>query len=286
MIDTARIVEHTKSVGTVPTAAAQVFSLINDPKATAADFERVIRPDVGLTANLLRCANSAYYRATREITSVRDAISRMGLRRVFELAASASFAKTIPGKLAGYAIDSRQYWNHSVAAAVLADRIGRQAGFTYPDLAFTAGLLHDIGKLVISNYLSENPSAMSLADGVFRSIESEHATLGVDHAVLGEALGLSWSLPKDIAASARWHHTPLEAPTATLRSLAAVVQVADAAAHLKELGIDEASEEPYPPPPAEALEHLGFGPDTLLVLVERARSEIERTQEMLSSLVR
>ena len=79
------IMESVDGIGTVPTAVAQVFSLINDPKASMSDFERVMRPDVGLTANLLRSANSAYYRGSREITSVKDAISRMGLRRVFEV---------------------------------------------------------------------------------------------------------------------------------------------------------------------------------------------------------
>jgi HD-like signal output (HDOD) protein len=286
MIETQRIIASTQSVGTVPTAAAQVFSLISDANATAADFERVIRPDVGLTANLLRCANSAYYRATREITSVRDAISRMGLRRVFELAASASFAKSIPRALAGYSLDAKQYWDHSIAAAVLADRIGRHAGFTYPDLAFTAGLLHDIGKLVIANYLADDKSMLPTDDHAFRSVAEEQALLGVDHAALGEALGLSWSLPKDIAASARWHHNPLAAPTATLRSLAAVVQLADAAAHSIELGLEDEGAVPYAVAPEATLEHLGFETDTLAGLIERARPEIERTQEMLGSLSR
>ncbi len=282
MIDPARVVERTSSVGTVPTSVAQVFTLINDPRATASDFERVIRPDVGLTANLLRCANSAYYRATREITSVRDAISRMGLRRVFELAAGASFAKAIPSRLAGYDLPAADYWTHAVATAVLADRIGREAGFTYPDLAFTAGLLHDIGKLVISCYLSADGGSvrpgLKLVD-----VAEERAELGIDHAALGETLALGWALPKDIAGACRWHHAPLDAPTATLRSLSAVVQVADGAAHSALLGLDGAGEQEHPAVPPETLEHLGLDAEAVATLVEQAREEIKRTNEMLSS---
>lgn len=281
MIDPARIIERTKSVGTVPTSVAQVFALINDPKAGAADFERVIRPDVGLTANLLRCANSAYYRATREITSVRDAISRMGLRRVFELAATASFAESIPGQLAGYDLDADRFWSHAVSAAVLADRIGREAGFTYPDLAFTAGLLHDIGKLVIANYLSADGAPLAASGVRFKTVADENQTLGIDHAVLGEALALSWCLPKDIAGACRWHHSPLDAPTATLRSLSAVVQVADASAHSSLLGLDGQSDAPML---VETMEHLGLDADQVAALIERSRPEIERTRELLAGV--
>lgn len=271
------LVERVDSIGTVPTAVAQIFSLINDPKATMADFERVVRPDPGLTANLLRSANSAYYRATREITSVRDAIGRMGLRRVFEVAASASFAKTIPASLPGYGLSADDYWSHCVAVAVLADRVGREAGFTYPDLAFTAGLLHDLGKVVAATWLMANPS-LDVGAGL-GTLERELEVLGTTHPELGEALCLRWHLPKDIAAAARWHHAPLDAPTATQRYLATVVQVADHAASSAghRDGFEPAADV------NEALERLGLDAEKVSGLVTRAQPEIDRTREMLAS---
>ncbi|MFZ5442982.1 MAG: HDOD domain-containing protein [Myxococcota bacterium] len=273
------LVERIDSIGTIPTAVAQVFALINDPKATMADFERVVRPDPGLTANLLRSANSAYYRATREITSVKDAIGRMGLRRVFEVAASASFAKTIPAELIGYGLSADAYWSHSVAVAVLADRIGREAGFTYPDLAFTAGLLHDLGKVVVSAWLESN-RALDVSGGL-TTLEREEAVLGTTHPELGEALCVRWHLPKDIVAAARWHHAPGDAPTATQRYLATVVQVADHAA--SSAGLHDGFS---PGDVAEALERLGLDADKLAGIVARAQPEIERTRELLASTTR
>jgi putative nucleotidyltransferase with HDIG domain len=271
------IVARFDSLGTVPTAVAQVFGLINDPKATMADFERVVRPDVGLTTNLLRCANSAYYRATREITSVRDAIARMGMRRVFEVAASASFAKTVPGVLSGYGTSALTYWEHSVAVAVLADRVGREAGFTYPDLAFTAGLLHDLGKVVVAQWIDQHPE-LHVPDGTLQTAEAEHELLGATHAEFGEALCLKWNLPKDIAGAARWHHAAGDAPTATLRYLATVIQVADEAAHAAGFGEGQ-GDRAYDP---EALERLSLTADRVNQIVETARAEIERTQELLA----
>jgi putative nucleotidyltransferase with HDIG domain len=275
----ADIVGRIDSIGTVPTSVAQVFGLVNDPKATLMDFERVVRPDVGLTANLLRCANSTYYRASREITSVRDAINRMGMRRVFEIAATASFAKAVPGVLTGYGTTSASYWDHSVAVAVLADRVGREVGFTYPDLAFTAGLLHDLGKIVVANWLDANP-ALATFPSALVNLELEQQLLGATHPEFGEALCQKWNLPKDIGGAARWHHAPSDAPSATLRYLSTVVQVADCAAHRVGYGegLDSDTLE------IEALERLSLTEERLNVIVTASQPEIERTQELLAQV--
>lgn len=272
------IVERIDSIGTVPTAVAQVFGLINDPRSTMADFERVVRPDVGLTANLLRSANSAFYRGSREITSVRDAITRMGMRRVFELAAGGAFAKAIPAFLNGYGTDAETYWGHSVAVAVLADRIGREAGFTYPDLAFTAGLLHDLGKVVVSSWL-EASATVRVPPGSLISTEAEVELLGASHAEFGEALCAKWNLPKDIGGASRWHHSPGDAPTATLRYLSSVIRVADGAAHAAGFGEGHASE----PLDAESLERLSLTADRVTTLLETVTPEIERTRQLLAA---
>lgn len=272
----AELIGAMDAIGTVPSSVAQIFSLINDPKTCANDFERVVRPDVGMTANLLRCANSTYYRATREITSVRDAINRMGLRRVFEVAASSSFAQAIPSKLTGYRLTAQDYWDHSVAVAVLADRIGREAGFTYPDLAFTSGLLHDLGKIVVASFLAGSPEGV-WPEGGFKTVEQERELLETDHAQLGELLALKWNLPKEICGAARWHHEPDSAPSATLRYLSTVIQVADGAAHAAAGGKEGASV-PLDP---DALERLNLAPERVMDIVAVAKSEIDRTAEML-----
>jgi putative nucleotidyltransferase with HDIG domain len=270
------LIGRIETIGTVPTSVAQIFSLISDPRAAASDFERVVRPDVGLTANLLRCANSVFYRASREITSVKDAINRMGLRRVFEIAASGSFANAIPPMLTGYGLTAEAYWEHSVAVAVLSDRIGRAAGFTYPDLAFTAGLLHDLGKVVVATFLSATTNGPVLG-----LVSQEQELLGTDHTELGSLLAAKWNLPKEIAGAARWHHDPEGAPTATLRYLSTVVQVADGAAHTLTDARDQSA-----PLDLGALERLTLEPGRIAELVEAARPEIERTTEMLKGASR
>lgn len=277
MSTASEIIACFETIGTVPTAVAQVFGLINDTKATMADFERVVRPDVGLTANLLRCANSAYYRGSREITSVRESITRMGMRRVFEVAAGASFAKAVPAVLTGYGTSAVSYWEHSVAVAVLSDRIGREAGFTYPDLAFTAGLLHDLGKIVVASWLDAHPE-LRVPEGGLINLELEQQLLGATHPEFGEALCQKWNLPRDIGGAARWHHAPADAPSATLRYLATVVLVADDAA--LRAGFGEGLEERELEP--EALDRLSLDAARVEAIVEAAKPEIARTQDLLA----
>lgn len=274
------VIRTMDAIGTVPSSVTQIFSLINDPNTCAADFERVVRPDVGLTANLLRCANSVFYRATREITSVRDAINRMGMRRVFEVAASSSFAQAIPSKLIGYGMNAQEYWDHSVAVAVLSDRIGREAGFTYPDLAFTSGLLHDLGKVVVATFLASAP-ATAWPQERLTSVEEERSLFGADHGTLGEQLAVKWNLPKEICGAARWHHEPDSAPSATLRYLATVVQVADGAAHAASHALGDTSE----PLDTDALERLNLEPVRVMEILEDAKTEIARTAEMLRGVM-
>src|SRR5690606_4589431 len=117
-----------------------------DPRTSVKDLEEVIRPDLALTANLLHVANSALFRGRVEVAAVREAVVRLGVRQVLGVAASAHFRRVIPERLAGYEIDAHAFWVHGVAVATLAERLRRHLGGGGTEHAFTAGLLHDVGK--------------------------------------------------------------------------------------------------------------------------------------------
>jgi HD-like signal output (HDOD) protein len=284
LLDEQAVLSKVDAVGTVPAAVTRLFGLFGDERASMADYERVIRPDPSLTANLLHCANSAFYRGQHEISSVKEAISRVGTRRVIELAAGSTFAKTMPAKLPAYELEAAVFWKHSVAVAVLSDRIGREAGLGYPDLAFTAGLLHDLGKVLIGTYLASNPGALAglPPNARLTDLASERALLGIDHAAAGEAMALKWALPKPVGAAARYHHSPADAPGATLRYLAASVHVADGMAHRAGYGTNG----PEPVIDPAALEKLGLDQARLERLAGVAEAEIESTSQMLRGAVK
>jgi putative nucleotidyltransferase with HDIG domain len=240
VIKTDEIFAKVLTLPTLPTSVARLAALINDPRAGTLDFESVIRPDPALTANLLRLANSAYFGLSREVVSVRQAVALMGLKRVFEMATSVSLVRVIPPFLAGYGIAAAGFWTHCIAVGTLSERLARDLGREVPDLLFTAGLLHDVGKLAISSFLLDEalPMHARLANGRISFVSAERTVLGTDHAEIGLAAAERWALPPAIGVAARWHHAPLEAPTPEGRVVAGLVRAADCLAHMLGFGTD------------------------------------------------
>jgi HD-like signal output (HDOD) protein len=229
-----------ESLPTLPTAVAQLSRLISDPTAGAADFERVVRPDPALTANLLRVANSALFRGVREIGTVREAVARIGTRNVFAVAAGASFRRVIPARIPGFDLDAAAFWRHAVAAGTIAARVDREKPGPGAEVVFTAGLLHDVGKLVIGLFLEHEAGELRarLAGQDLSFVAAERALLGTAHPEAGEAIARRWGLPEPIALAARFHHAPADAPPGAGRHVASAVHVGSALAHLLGFGAD------------------------------------------------
>lgn len=203
-------------------------------------LEKVVRFDPALTANLLRVANSAYYRGKYEISSARAAIVRLGTNGLFELAMGLSLRRVLPPSLPGYDITAAAFIRHAVAVGVLCERLGRETGAVDRDAAFTLGLLHDIGKLVVSTYLAERGAQLqeSLENPDHSFEELERALLSFDHSEVGLEIARQWRLSPAVGFAARWHHQPEGAPEGMGRKVASVVHLADGLAHLLGFGED------------------------------------------------
>jgi HD-like signal output (HDOD) protein len=235
-----KIIEQTKALPTTPTVVAALASLLKDENARAQDFEQVIRPDPSLSANLLRLANSAYFGGGRKVSTVRQAVAFLGTERIFEIAASAWFCKALPERIPGYDVSAKSLWIHSVAVGVLCEKLAETCRLHPPEMAFTAGLLHDIGKLVIGTLLMDKFDNVLLeVQNKNRSfIEAERAALSTDHAEMGEMLCDIWNLPKPIGWAAGYHHIPSDAPPEADQSLVDLIHLADGLAHSLGFGYD------------------------------------------------
>jgi HD-like signal output (HDOD) protein len=224
---------------TLPLAALRIKELLSSPTTTAADLEKVIRPDPSITANLLRLANSPFFGFPRAVESVRQAIVLLGEKRLFEVVMGVAFSGLIPPVLPGYNVKAKDFWLHSVAVAVLAERLSVLLKIKVPDMIFSAGLLHDIGKLAVGMMLAE---AGDLVRGSMRQeslmfVDAERAALGVDHCEIGGIIAARWQLPEVIALPVRWHHDPEAGPAESQQTLY-IIQVADALAHSMGFGSD------------------------------------------------
>jgi putative nucleotidyltransferase with HDIG domain len=239
MIAPPVILSRVKALPTLSATALRLSELARDPRSSAVDFERAIKPDPALTANLLRIANSAYFGLRNRVESVKQAVTVLGLRRVSEMAAAAAFAPVIPARLPGYDIEASAFWLHSVAVAVLSERLAAELKLARPDLTFTAGLLHDLGKLAIGTFVSqESGEILGRVRGGLAFASAEREVLGVDHAQVGALVAEAWRLPAAIGTVARWHHAPDDVPEGVERPLVDLVHAADGLAHALGLGAD------------------------------------------------
>ena len=226
MRDLARIVGKVEALPTLPTVVARINQLIDDPNASAGDINEVISHDLALSAKILKLVNSAFYGFPRRISSMTHAVVILGFNSVRNIALTAFvFDAFDTGALP---FGHRNFWVHSVGVGVAADVLAVRAGLPANDDAFVAGLLHDVGKLVMHQHLRVEFGR--ILDRVAREdvtfLEAEGAELEFSHAEIGGLLMETWKLPEQLVAALRFHHSPSAAPEEH-RQITAVVHLAD-----------------------------------------------------------
>jgi putative nucleotidyltransferase with HDIG domain len=275
MIERREIVEGMKKLPAFSPTVVRLGELMADDDAGPGEYEAVIQVDVTLTASLLKMANSAYFGFSRKIGSVREAITLLGMRRLFELSTMAAMESLVPAKLPGYGIDSGTFWCHSVATAVLGERLAKERKLSVPTLTFTAGLLHDIGKLVISDFLARDPQ--TLAVELFKKdaplLQCEREIVGADHAKVGAELAAAWNLPEEVAKVIAFHHDPDSEEINGGCVIVDLVHAADCLSHSLGFGADVG--ELHRQLGENAVRRLGLRPSDLEHVACRALPEIE-----------
>jgi len=204
------VLEKVTSIPSMPTAANTVVGLLKDPDVDINTLMRAIEFDQGLTSNVLRLANSAYFAGPRTIGSLRDAIVRLGMNRIFQLVIMSAIVPVARHEIRGYDIPPGKLLEHSIAVAIGAEEIAQQLNLKAPYFTFTAGLLHDLGKIVLGTFLEVDiQRVVNLAyagEATFEDAEAE--VLGIDHAETGALLLQAWNLPESIVDAVMYHHRP------------------------------------------------------------------------------
>jgi putative nucleotidyltransferase with HDIG domain len=224
--DLAKIVGKIEALPTLPSVVARISQLIDDPTASAGDINDIISRDLALSSKILRLVNSAFYGFPRRISSMTHAVVILGFTTVRNIALSAYVFDAF--ETTGLPFGHRNFWVHSVGTAVAADVLAVRSGLLANDDAFVAGLLHDVGKLVLHQHA--RPEFGRVLDRIAREdvtfIEAERAELEFGHAEVGALLLENWKLPERLVAALRFHHDPATAPEAQ-RQIVAVVHTAD-----------------------------------------------------------
>ena len=252
----------------------QLVPLLHDEDATTADLVRVLQLDPSMSADLLRMTNAGAFCARGEVNSVTQAVNLLGRKRLFEVAMSAAVLKVLPDPLPGYGLDLPNFWGHCVAVGSFAEALAEQVGKPLPDFAFTAGLLHDAGKMVIGQFLEDGLDAiLDDLDDTTPFFAGEAALLGMGHDEVGEMIGRAWHLPASIVAVMRWHHHPSECPSPEHQAIVDLVHAADALAHTFGYGADDGGLRRRVEP--EVMERLGVKSRTIDAVVVTAIDRIE-----------
>jgi putative nucleotidyltransferase with HDIG domain len=224
----ADLVKGSLRLVALPETCARLTSLVDDPRSTGAMVAQVIGTDPGLCARLLRIANSPFYGFPSRIDTLERAVTVIGMHALRDLVLASSVIRII--SRIGI-VDMRPFWRHSLICGLASRALGARCGATRLESLFVAGLLHDIGQVIILMKLPEIAREMRVRaiDCDVPLYELERAVLGFDHADVGAELLRQWLLPESLWQAVKYHHGPMTRhPTLG----ASIVQAADVIAHL------------------------------------------------------
>ena len=218
-----------------PRILPQLLSLLGKPDIDSSRVVSLITYDPGLTASVLQLCNSAYFGAGAPVSDVQEAVTRLGFRQVCQLVAAISGSRALGRGQKGYDLEAGELWKHSVATAVSAQIIARDRGVD-ESMTFTAALLHDIGKIILSQALESRYAQVveEVEEKQQALLETEKRLLGVQHAEVGGRLLARWKFPSSLVAGVWFHHHPTAA--APDEKLAACIYLGNLISYFMGLG--------------------------------------------------
>ncbi len=239
------LVANIQDLVTLPEVALRIASMVDDPTSSAADIGREICNDAALTARLLRVANSPIFGQHGKIATVNRAIAVLGVRQVRDLTVGITAIRTFDG-IGNDLVSMESFWRQSVLCALAAGHIAARREKGRTDSLFVAGLLHDIGQLVLFNRapeLARQALLMSIYAADDRGLWScERELMGFDHGIIGVRLAQKWGLPRVLQECIQFHHRPAEAEEYPVE--VAIIHVANTVAVLAEIGSTDVGDGP------------------------------------------
>lgn len=266
---------------TLPDVYLRISRLLDDPNSSAADIARVLATDPSFTLRLLRVANSPIYKTPQAVSTVARAVAVIGMAQIANLALSMSVASSFEG-LPNALVSPANFWRHSIYCALAARHLAKIMGRCDRDALFTAGLLHDIGELVIFNRLPEQARAalmLVLDSGDELPVHlAEQQVLGFNHTEVGAELARQWHLPSLLEECIACHHR-IEAAEKHPREVA-LIHICNVLAQMAELDdFDGADFEPITP---AAWEITGLDMDCAEPTLRLIQAEIAEVEQMFT----
>jgi len=220
----SEILEMVDNMPPFPKVAQRVIELLRSPDVSLRDLAQVIQLDQAITANVLRLCNSAFFGRPREISSLSEALVVLGHDTLREIIVTSSSARFLKPKAAGYDLDEGELWLHAVSTALMAKQLVCYIPGVDAGMAYTTGLLHDIGKVLLSRFVADDLRQIILlvTNEKIPFATAEARVLGANHADLGAMILEKWQFAPEMVAAVRAHHDQEAFNLAPLTALVAL----------------------------------------------------------------
>ncbi len=194
-----------------PQVVQRAMQALADPEYEVSGLVDILKVDQAVTANILKLCNSAYFGLPRKVASLKEAVVYLGADQLRQLLLSGAASKIYEKPTQGYALFADELWRHALATAVMAQVLRRHLRLKIDEnMVFTAALLHDVGKVVLSAFVKDKYRAIEsmVEEGESSFQEAEKVVLGFDHAEIGGKIAEKWEFPPEIIAAISFHHEP------------------------------------------------------------------------------
>ena len=275
------IINKVKNLPPVSQAALKLVNLLEQAAISNDEIVHVIKCDNVLTAKLLRACNSPYFGLDEPVASVDQSVLMLGHQQILHIVLTLAFGAAMVVPMPGYAVEANELWRHSLLTATAAEIVAGSGDLNVEaPVAFTVGLLHDIGKLALSQALTPELQIeirqLIEQQGCPRT-DAEKKIMGADHSEVGACLLKSWNLPEDIVEAVANHHHPICLPRP---KLSLVAHMANCLAHVagSAPGWDGFAVRVDP----EAIKTLNLDEARLEAMVAEVRDSYERVDQFMN----
>lgn len=279
MKDVDKILRSIEKIPPFPEVARKALTILNDEDASADQLIAIIQHDQAITANVLKICNSAYFGLNRKVQSVMDGLILLGNKEFKKIILACSVLPVYEKGSKGYDLATGELWQHSMASALVSQVISKRIGQADNVVLHTTTLLHDIGKVVLSNFIWEEfEKIFALVQGeAYSFVEAEKDVIGMDHAEVGARISELWKFPEDMIQAIRLHHNPQAAPEGD--SLTHIVYLANMITLF--MGIGASGSGLYMRGQKSIMKRYGLKEKDLEVIMAEFYDEYNKSREML-----
>lgn len=273
------IVKRARNLPVLPEAISKLLQVVADVKSQAKDVSKIIERDPSLATRFMRQVNSPFYGFSGRVSTIQHAVVIMGFDAVKNLAMGISIAK-MSRKGSDPVLDEKSFWEHSVGVGIVARYIAKEIGYPSPEEMLLAGLMHDIGKLILADNIPREykrviKEAKEKEEEIYKS---EKKILGASHAELGEWFTKEHRFPPVLSACVGYHHEPNSQSSGKFIKAVRVIYLADQLCKLQ--GIGWAGDSVCSGEIESVYEKIGLTSQTRKNVIDRLKTEIDVTKEL------